>query len=162
MSSVSHLFNILFEQIISDALEEHGGKVSVDGRNITNLRFDDDIDALVEKEHEIEALFESLNKTCLRHKMEKTKSMTNSANGIQREIKVKRQNQGDVTSFKYHESVVSDNGSKPEILSRIVQATAVLTKLKPILRDNISLGSKMNLMRFMSFPYFCMPANHGP
>ena len=37
---------------------------------------------------------------------------------------------------------LSDDGSKPEILSRIAQATAALTKLKPILRDNnISLGS---------------------
>ena len=72
--------------------------------------------------------------------------MTNSANGIQREIKVKGQNFGTVTSFKYLGAFVSDDGSKPEILSRIAQATAVLTKLKPIWRDNnVSLGSKMKL-----------------
>ena len=75
--------------------------------------------------------------------MEKTKLMTNSANGIQREIKVKGQKLGTVTSFKYLGAVVSDDGSKPEVLSRIAQATAALTKLKPIWRDNnISLGSK--------------------
>ena len=73
--------------------------------------------------------------------------MTNSANGIQREIKVKGQKLGTVTSFKYHGSVVSDDGSKPELLSRIAQATAALTKLKPIWKDNnISLGSKVKLM----------------
>ena len=45
-------------------------------------------------------------------------------------------------------SIVSADGSKPEILSRIAQATASLTKLKPIWRDNnISLGSKLKLMR---------------
>ena len=33
---------------MSDALEEHDGKVSMGGRNITNLRFADDIDALAE------------------------------------------------------------------------------------------------------------------
>ena len=32
-----------------DALEEYGGKISIRGRNITNLRFADDIDALAEK-----------------------------------------------------------------------------------------------------------------
>ena len=32
---------------MSDALEEHDGKVSIGGRNITNLRVDD-IDALAE------------------------------------------------------------------------------------------------------------------
>ena len=78
---------------------------------------------------------------------EKTKLMTNSANGIQREIKLKGQKLGTVTSFKYLEAVVSDDGSKPEVLSRIAQATAALTKLKPIWRDNnISLGSKVKLL----------------
>ena len=47
---------------MSDALEEHDGKVSIGGRNITNLRFADDIDALAEEEQELEALVESLDK----------------------------------------------------------------------------------------------------
>ena len=63
---------------------------------------------------------------------EKTKLMTNSANGIQTEIKVKGQKLGVVTSFKYLGTVVSDDGSKQEVLSSIEQATAALTKLKPI------------------------------
>ena len=42
----SILFNIFLERIMSDALEEHDGKVSIGGRPITNLRFADDIDAL--------------------------------------------------------------------------------------------------------------------
>ena len=67
---------------------------------------------------------------------EKTKLMTNSANGIQREIKVKGQKLGAVTGLKYLGAVVSDDGSKPEVLSRIAQATTALAKLKPIWRDN--------------------------
>ena len=59
------LFNIFLERIISDALEEHDGKVSIGGRNITNLR-----DSLAEEEQELEALVESLDKTCTRYKME--------------------------------------------------------------------------------------------
>ena len=50
-------------------------------------------DALADEEQELEALLESLHKTCTRYKVEisaeKTKLMTNRANGIQREIKVK-------------------------------------------------------------------------
>ena len=80
--------------------------------------------------------------------------MTNSANGIQREIKVKGQKLGSVTSFKYPGAVVSEDGSKPEVLSRIAQATAALTKLKPIWRDNISLGSKVKLMRSLVISIF--------
>ena len=65
-----------------------------------------------------------------------------------REVKVKGQKLGTVTNFKYLGAVVSDDGSKPEVLSRIAQATASLTKLKHIWRDNnISLGSKVKLMR---------------
>ena len=97
------LFNIFLADM-SDALEEHDGKVSIGSRNITNLRFSDVIDALAEEEQELKALVESLDKTCTRYKMEisaeKTKLMTNSANGIQRETKVKGQKLGTVTSFK--------------------------------------------------------------
>ena len=105
----------------------------------------DDIDAPAEEEQRLQALLESLDKTCTWYKMdisaEKTKLMTNSANGIQKEIKVKGQKLGTVTSLKYLEAVVSDDGPKLDVLSRIAQATAALTKLKPIWRDNkISLG----------------------
>ena len=90
---------------MSDALEEHGGKVNIGDRNITCLRFVDDIDALAEEEQELEALVESLDKTCTRYKMdisaEMTKTDENSANGIQRETNVKGQKLGTVTSFKY-------------------------------------------------------------
>ena len=128
------LFNIFLKRIMSDVLEEHDGKVSIGGRNITNLRFVDDIDALAEEEQELEALEESLDKTCTMYKMEisaeKTKLMTNSANGIQREIKVKGQKLGTVTSFRYLGAVVSwrDN--------------------------NISLGSKVKLMRSLVISIF--------
>ena len=37
-----------------------------------------------------------------------------------------------VTSFKYLGSVITYEGSKPEILSRIAQTTAALTRLKPV------------------------------
>ena len=56
---------------------------------------------------------------------------------------------------KYLGAVLSDDGSKPEILSMIPQATAALTKLKPFWRDNnISLGSKMKLMHSLVISIF--------
>ena len=70
-----------------EALEELDGKVSIGGRNITNLWLAGDIDALAKEEQGIEVLVESLDKICSRYKMEigaeKTKLMTNSASGIQ-------------------------------------------------------------------------------
>ena len=63
---------------------------------------------------------------------EKTKLMTNNTIGINKDIRVTGQKLETVTSFKYPGSVVSDKGSKPDILSRIAQATAALTRLKPV------------------------------
>ena len=75
---------------------------------------------------------------------EKTKLMANNTNGINTEIKVNGQRLETVTSFKYLGSVITDEDSKPEILSRIAETTAALTKLKPVWIDkSISLSSKI-------------------
>ena len=90
---------------------------------------------------------------------EKTKLMTNNTSGINTEIKVNRQKLETVTSFKYLGSVITDEGSKPEILSRIAQTTAALTRLKPVWIDkSISLSSEIQLMRSLVtsiFLYAC-------
>ena len=74
--------------------------------------------------------------------------MTNNTSGINTEIKVNGQRFETVTSFKYLGSVITDEGSKPEILSRIAQTTAALTRLKPVWIDkSVSFSSKTRLMR---------------
>ena len=62
----------------------------------------------------------------------KTKLMTNNASGINTEIKINGQKLETVTSFKYLGSFVSDEDSRPQILSRIAQTTAALTGLRPV------------------------------
>ena len=89
---------------------------------------------------------------------EKTKLMTNNTSGIITEIKVNGQKLETLTNFKYLGSV-TDEGSKPKILSRIAQTTAVLTRLKPVWNDrSISLSSKIRLMHSLVtsiFLYAC-------
>ena len=62
-------------------------------------------------------------------------------------------------NFKYLGAIISNEGSKPKILSRIAQTTAALSRLKIIWRDkNISLASKVKLMRTLilsTFLYAC-------
>ena len=48
---------------MTDAQEEHAGKISIGSTNITNLWFADDIAALAEEEQELDPLVESLDKT---------------------------------------------------------------------------------------------------
>ena len=90
---------------------------------------------------------------------EKTKLMTNNTSGTNTEIKVNGQKLETVTSFKYLGSVITDEGSKPEIISRIAQTTAALTRMKPAWIDkSISLSSKIRLMRSLVtsiFLYAC-------
>ena len=86
---------------------------------------------------------------------EKTKIMTNSKESSKKEIKVNGQILESVTKFKYLGSIISDEGSKPEILSRIAQTTAALTKLKPIWNNkNIAISSKIRLLRSLVMSIF--------
>ena len=55
---------------------------------------------------------------------EKTKLMTNNISVINTEIKGNGQKLETVTIFKDLGSVITNEGSKPEILSRVAQATA--------------------------------------
>ena len=58
--------------------------------------------------------------------------MTNKTSSINTGIKVNGQKLETVTRFKYLDSLITDEGSKPEKLSRIAQTTAALTRLKPV------------------------------
>ena len=126
--------------------------VSIEVRLITNYRFADDIVVNAEEEKEAGVLIDRLDRTTTRYKMEigpdKTRVMTSNPNGFNREIKIKGQRLEEVGKFKYLGAVISNEGSKPEILSRIAQTTAALSRLKIIWSNkNILLAPKVKLMR---------------
>ncbi|GFN86662.1 endonuclease-reverse transcriptase [Plakobranchus ocellatus] len=102
---------------MTDALEDHRGTVSFDGRPITNLRFADDIDGLAGNECELASLVEQLDKASskfgLEISAEKTKIMANSKEPSKKEIKVNGQILERVTKFKYLGSIITDEGLKP-------------------------------------------------
>ena len=140
---------------MTDALEDHGGAVSIGGRTINNLRFAYGIDGLAGEEEGLAKLVKRLGKKKptaygMEISAEKTKLvMTNKTSSINREIKAYGQKLETVTSFKYLGSVITDEGSKLEILSRIAQTAAALTRLKPVWNDrSISLSSKIQLVHF--------------
>ena len=139
---------------MTDASENHECTVSIKGRTI-NLYFADDISGLA-REEELAKLVKQLNKAFTACGMEisaeKTKLMTNNTSSINIEVKVNET----VISLKHLGSVVSDEPGpakepnilehclQPEIVSRIAQMTAALTKLKPVLNDrSISFSSKI-------------------
>ena len=161
---LSHtLFNIFLERIMCKALDDHEGSLSIGGRLITKFRFADDIVVNVEEEEEAGVLIDRLDTTTIRYKMaispEKIEGMTNNTNGFQRETKINGQRIEEVENFKYLGAIISNEGSNPEILSRIAQTTVALSRLKITWRDKKILpASKFKLMRTLvlsAFLYVC-------
>ena len=145
------LFNIFIGRIMSGAVEEYDGKGSKGGRNITNMQFANDIDAIAEGKQQVgAALVKSLDKTCTSYKLKI--SVGNGIQGTMTET-------GNDQKFQIHRSNFSDDGLKSAVLSRNEQTFAALTKLKLLWRDNsVSLGLKVKLMRSLVmciFLYAC-------
>ena len=161
--TVCSVCSIFLERIMTVGLEDQEGAVSTGDRTITNFRFADDISGLAGEEEELAKLVERLDKASTAYGMEtsaeKTKLMTNNTSGINTEVEVNGQKLETVTSFKYLGSVITDEASKPEIISRTAQTTAALTRLKPVWNDrNTYLSSKIRLMRSLVtsvFLYAC-------
>ena len=121
--------------------------------------FSDDIDGLARREEELANLVERLDNTSTDFGMqinaEKTKLMTNNTNDTSTNIWVNGDKLDCVNSFNYLGAIITDEGSKTEILARIAQTTAALTKLKTIWNDRkMALSSKIRLMRSLVMSIF--------
>ena len=155
---------LFLERILTDALNDHEGTVSISGRNITNV-LRNFYKAFCRRhrragrEDELADLVERIDKTSTAFGMqinaERTKLMTNNTNGFITDIRVNGEKLDCVNQFKYLGAIIADEGSKPEILARIAQPTAALAKRKTIWNDrNIALNSKIRQMRSLVMSIF--------
>ena len=108
-----------------NALEDHAGTVSIEGRTITKLRFADDTDGLTGQKQKLVKLVNHLEEAATAYDIqlsaEKTQLMTSNTNGISTDITIGNKKLETVRSFKYLEAIVLDEGSKTEVLSRIAR-----------------------------------------
>ena len=106
---------------MADALDNHAGSIRIGGRIVINLRLADDIDCLAGSKSELKELVDRLDRTsstsCMEINAEKTKIMTNNPNCVVTEIQVKGLRLEEIHSFKYLGAILSDKGSKLEILA---------------------------------------------
>ena len=152
------LFNIMLEQIMNEALLDHKVTVSIGRRVIA-----DDIDGLAGSKHKLVNLMNNIDSTSRIYGMEintnKTQIMKNCEGHFNNSISLHGEIIESVDTFKYLGSILDDNGSTKEILSRIAQTTASLTKLIPIWNDrNLTLNSKILLLHSLVssiFVYAC-------
>ena len=81
--------------------------------------------------------------------------MTNNTDGIGTDITIDNKKLETVRSFIYLGAIVSDEGSEPEVLPRIAQTSAAVTKLKVIWNDkNIAISPQIRLMRSLAMSIF--------
>ena len=85
--------------------------------------------------------------------------MSNKANGLTKTIKVNGYNLETVTNFKHLGAIVTDEGTKREVLTRIAQATSALTKLKTVWKNGkITSKHRIQILRSIvtsTFLYAC-------
>ena len=70
MSTLTHPLQHILEGVMTDAIEDHEGTVSTEGRTITSLRVVDNIDDLAREEKELAKLFERIDKDSTAYSME--------------------------------------------------------------------------------------------
>ena len=133
---------------MSEALQTFNGTVSVGGRNISNLRFADDIDLMAGSQKELGELTERVDTTSAAYGMEvsteKSKIMAIATEKAQPEIKVRGKTLEQVESFKYlGTQITKDRRSDTEIISRLAMATSALAKSQPLL-NNKSISLRTN------------------
>ena len=152
------LFNIFLEQIMTDALEGFQGTVRIGGRNVTNLRFADDIDLVAGSEQELCDLTSRLERSAQRFGMEisgekskvmVTSPLTHDQGAVGESIKVGGDELERVTSFQYLGSIINkDINSENEIKKRIAIATTQLAKMNNIWKTtNIKMITKLKLLK---------------
>ena len=137
---------------MQEALRNFSGTMSINGRDISNLRFADDTDLIAETEEELQELTTTLERRARAYGMEisaeKSKIMVNSiAPGSI--ILMNGERLEEVKSFKYLGSIISSEGdSTEEIRTRINLATSAIAKLKKIWsNNNIKTSTKIRLYK---------------
>jgi len=90
---------------------------------ITNLGFVPNIDDLAAKEEGLASLVDRLEKNSTAFDIEisagKTQRMTNNTNDISIDVRNNGEKLDEVDSFKNLAAIITDQGSKPEVLSRL-------------------------------------------
>ena len=76
MSTLTHPLQHISGRIMTDALEDHKGTISIGGRTITNVRFADDIAGLAGGGEERAKLVECLDKASTAYGMESSAKKT--------------------------------------------------------------------------------------
>lgn len=148
---------ILYLERIMDGIQDSGSGISVQGLQLNNLRFADDIDMMEESCEMLTASVHELDKAAknagLRINVGKTKSMVFGREDIENEITLGNEKIENVKEFVYLGSLLTwDNDCGKDIRARIAKGKGVLAGFNNIWRSKeISNKTKLNILRSCVF-----------
>ena len=150
------LFNLYAECIMRNTrLEETQTGNKIAGRNINNLRYEDDTTLMAESEEELKSLLMKMKveseKGGLKHNIQKTKIM---ASGPITSCEIDGETVETVSDFIFGGSrITADGDCSHEIKRRLLLERKVMTNLDSIFKSrDITLLTKVHLVKAMVFP----------
>ena len=147
------LFDLFLEEIMAGIQDEHISTISICGRNLSNIRFADDIDLIAGSNDELQTLKQAINSASrygMQINAEKSKIMINSNNrNLHTKIQLYGEKLEEVDKFKYIGATITKYGSSDsEIKIRLAQATSAMVMLTTIWNSkDIRFKLKYNLYR---------------
>ena len=161
------LFNLYAEYIMRNSrLDEAQAGIKIAGRNINNLRYADDTTHLAESEEELKSLLmkvkEESEKVGLKLNIQKSKIMASSSITS---WQIEGETMETVTDFIFGGSKITADGSdcSREIKRRLLLGRKLMTNLDSILKSrDITLPTKVHLVKAMAFPVVIMDVRVGP
>ena len=136
-------------------LEEAQAGIKIAGRNITNLRYADDITLMAESDEELKSLLmkvkEESEKVGLKLNIQKTEIM---ASGPITSWQINGETMETVTGFIFLNSKITADGDWSHAIKRcLLLGRKVLANLDSILKNrDITLLTKVHLIKAMVFP----------
>ena len=117
MSTIPHAVQCLLERIITDTLDGHVVTVSIEGRQLTHLRFADNIDGLAGSKTDLRQLVIRLERASKDYGMEingeNNKVMTNNNNGTKKKQPARGWNTADICTNCVDTTSAPDGGPIP-------------------------------------------------
>ena len=136
-------------------LEKAQAGIKISGRNINNLRYEDDTTLMAESEEELKSLLmkvkEKSEKVVLKLSIQNTKIM---ASGPNTSWQIDGETLETVADFIFLDSkITADGDCSHGIKRRLLLGRKVMTNLDSILRSrDITLSIKVHLVKAMVFP----------
>ena len=145
-------------------LDEAQAGIKIAGRNINNLRYADDTTLMAESEEELKSLLMKVKveseRVALKLNIQKTKIM---ASGPITSWEIDGETMETVSDFIFGGSkITADGDCSHEIKRRLLLESKVMTNLDSIFKSrDITLPTKVRLVKAMVFPWSCMDVRVG-